>query len=275
MVSRSPALRSSSRRSGSAACVGDQLVDLPQLADARERDLPQLRPVGDHDRPSRPLDQGPVRVRLDLVVGGAAGLGRDPVHADEDQVEVEARERDLGDRADELVGGGAGDPARHDQLQVRAHRQLGGDVERVRDHREPGGVPEGPGDLGGGRAAGEPDGRALLDQRGGRRGDPPLLLLVAGDLVAQRELVQDPAGDRAAVHPRDQALLLEQLQVAADGRDRDAEALAELRDAHAAVGRELVENRCETVDLAHARTIPDRFGSNRSRTITGFRLARL
>ena len=54
-------------------------------------------------------------------------------------------QRCLGQRPDQLVGLGAGDAAGHDQLQVGAHRQLGGDVQRVGDDRQPPPVGQRPG----------------------------------------------------------------------------------------------------------------------------------
>ena len=117
-------------------------------------------------------------------------------------------ERRLGERADQLVGLGPGDAAGHDQLQVGPDGQLGGDAERVGDDREPLAVGQRPRHLGGRGAAGHADGRAVRNPRGRRPRDPGLLLLVAGASVAQRQLVEDAVGDRAAVGAVEQPLLL-------------------------------------------------------------------
>ena len=58
-------------------------------------------------------------------------------------------------------------------------------------------------------------------------------------LVAERQLVQDALGDRAAVRPGEQALLLEQLEVAADRRRRDVEPVARSATSTATVRGEL------------------------------------
>src|SRR6266516_7305627 len=68
---------------GSGAHVGDQLMDPVDGTDLRERDTSELRGVRDHDHPTGTFDQGEVRVRLDLVMGGQTAGQRDPVDAQE------------------------------------------------------------------------------------------------------------------------------------------------------------------------------------------------
>ena len=60
--------------------------------------------------------------------------GVDAVDAQEHHVDVEALERALGERPDQLVGLRAGDPAGDDEPDRLADHQLGGDVDRVGDH---------------------------------------------------------------------------------------------------------------------------------------------
>src|SRR2546423_542245 len=105
-----------------------------------------------------------------------------------------------------LGGRGSRPPAGHHELEVGAYRHLGRDVQGVGDEGEALVVDEGPRDLGGGGAAGEPDRVTCRDA--GRRlaGDPELLFLVAAALVAERELVEDPLRDRAAAGAGQQAL---------------------------------------------------------------------
>jgi hypothetical protein len=45
-----------------------------------------------------------IGLRLDVVVGADASVGRDAVDADEHDVQVDVGQRPVGDRADQLVG---------------------------------------------------------------------------------------------------------------------------------------------------------------------------
>src|ERR1700677_1261525 len=105
--------------------VGDELADLGHLADPGERDLADLGAVGHHHHPPGAADHDRVPVRLDLVVGGAAGLRVDAVDADEGDVEVEAGQARLGDAPGQLVGLAPGHPAGGDQLDPGPDGQLG------------------------------------------------------------------------------------------------------------------------------------------------------
>ena len=78
--------------------------------DLGERDTPELRAVRHHDDVTGAIDQGTIRVGLDLVMGREAGIDGDPVDADERHVEVEPLEGLLRDRPDELVGLGRAVP---------------------------------------------------------------------------------------------------------------------------------------------------------------------
>src|SRR5262249_11885418 len=108
--------------------------------------------------------------------------------------------------------------------------------------REATAIRERAGDFRRGRAAGEPDDHALGDACGGLAGNPPLLVAVARAPVAQWKLVEHPVCDGAAVRPRQQALILEQLEVAPKGGGRRVHLRGEVRDADTAVRGQALEN---------------------------------
>jgi len=60
--------------------------------------------VGDHDHPLGALDQRPVRLGLEQVRRGEAGVARHPVNAGEQDVDMQRPQRRDGDRTDERVG---------------------------------------------------------------------------------------------------------------------------------------------------------------------------
>src|SRR6201994_2822713 len=105
--------------------------------------------------------------------------------------------------------------------------------------------------LGGGRAAAEADGLGVADALGGGLGDAALLLDLTAAAIADRELVEGAVADRAAVRAGEQALLLEQLEVAADGRRRGAEVGGQLGDRDRAGVGERGDDRGEPLAAAH------------------------
>jgi hypothetical protein len=107
----------------------------------------------------------------------------------------------------------SGPPPGYDELEVRSHGKLGSDVEGVGNDREPAVVDELAGHLRGSRPPRQPQGHSLRYQCRGGPGDTALLLLVLGALVSEGQLVSDSLGHRAAVGAREQALLLQDLQV--------------------------------------------------------------
>ena len=111
--------------------------------------------------------------------------------------------------------------------------------------------------------AGQPDRGALGDPRRRLARDPQLLLAVPAAAVAQRQLVEHAVGDRAAVRAREQVLVLEQAQVAADGGGRHAELGGQVAHADAAVARQALEDAAQPVGLAHARSLPRRVTGSR------------
>ena len=144
-------------------------LDGSDLADPREAAPTDLARVGDHDDPLA------ARTRARLVCASTSWCvvrpadGADPVDADDRDVEVDVAQRQLGERADQLVGLAARTAAAHDQFDVRAHGEFGGDVERVGDDPQPGARRERPRDLGRGRAAVEADRRDVGGRPARRR----------------------------------------------------------------------------------------------------------
>ena len=105
--------------------------------------------------------------------------------------------------------------------------EVGADGERPRDLRH-------------GGAAVQTDNRSRYDQPRRRLPDALLLGRVLGALVAQRQVVRDAVGDRAAPGPGDHLLLGELVEVAPDGGLRDVEPLGRVLDADpAAFGEQL------------------------------------
>ena len=227
----SPAARPRAARStcaGSASALVSSSSTWSSPAMKANATWPSLEPSATTTvRPARAISAA-VGGGLDLVLRREPARGVDAVDADEREVDVDALQRRVGERADELVGRAARDAAGDDQLEVRAHRELDRDVERVGDHGEVAARGEHARHLGRRGAAGEPDRRPVLDELGGRAGDP-LLLVAAARAVADRQLVRGAVGDRAAVRALEQALLAEQLEVAADGGLADPEVDARAR----------------------------------------------
>ena len=183
------------------------------------------------------------------VVHPASGA----IHAQEHDVEVQSRERSLGERPDQLVRLGASEAAGDDELQVRTDRELAGDVQRVRHDGEVASLDDRARDLGRRRTAGQADRGSVGDERRRRGPDALLLLLMPRRLVPKRKLVENPLGDGAAVRSRQQALPLEQLEVATDRGCRDPEPVGEVGNAHASIRGEPFEDRAEPFGLPHAR----------------------
>jgi len=76
---------------GRQADVGDQDVGLVETGEGADPDRSPLRVIGKHDKAPTGLDQSPVRLGLQEVRGGEAGLGVDPVDADENDVDLTVR----------------------------------------------------------------------------------------------------------------------------------------------------------------------------------------
>ena len=153
---------------------------------------------------------------------------------------------------DELVRLGAGDAAGDEQLEVASQGELGGDVEGVGDDRQARPVGQGAGDLGGRRAAGQPDdGDVAGDALDGDRGDAPLDGAVRAGAVAQREVEQQAGRRGAPVRAGEQVPLLEQLEVAPHRGLGHPETRREVGDRHRAGLGQLAQDQAETLLLTH------------------------
>ncbi len=136
-------------------------------------------------------------------------------------------EHPVGGGADQFVAGRAGDAADHHEPHLGADDQVGGDVHRVGHDGDAGPLGEHPGQLAGGGSAAEAHHRALRHEPGGRLRDPALLLPLLLAPVAQRQFEVDRAGHGAAPGAVQQSLLVELLEIAADGRGRDVQQVGE------------------------------------------------
>ena len=224
---------------GRHVAVGDQGVDLLQVGERAEADDSPLRVVGDDHDPAGGADEHPVGLGFGQVGRGQPGDRVDPVAAEEEQVEVERPDGQVGDRADQRVGGGAhaaGQDHRGKVGAAAAGRAVVLEEVRhpdgVRHDREPRDLAELTGQLERGRPGGQGDRGPRRDQRrGGPRNRFLLGALQHGlglepGLVAARHARQD----RAAVHLLDQPGPGENLEIAADGHVGDAEPLGEVAD---------------------------------------------
>ncbi len=182
VTTSSPTLSSSTRRASAAnpSSVTSTSAASSGTIDA-DADRAPLGVVGQHHEPVRGGHERPVRVRLHQIGRGEPGPFADPVHAEEQHVEVERGDRGHGERADERVGRRAYPAGEHHRLVGPAADVQGlGDRDRVGDHRQAGHVDQSPGQLGGGGAGGERDGGAGPDELRGVLGDRRLLGATGG-----------------------------------------------------------------------------------------------
>ncbi len=253
------------------AGVGHQRVHLLQR---RERTQAHHTPLGvvrdHHDTPCR-LHQTPVRLGLGEVRRGQARLGRYPVHTQEQHVEVERRDRLVGDRADQRVRGRA-HPAGEDHRRRALPRPRGAlghvehvcDPHRVGDHRQIRHVHQPVRQRVRRRPARQRDRGAGRDQL--RRGVRDVLLggRLQTRLGLEPRLVGARLGHRyrAAVHLLQHALPGQRVQVAADRHVRHTELAGQLVDPDPAPAAHLVEDqgasllREEVRILTHVRSGP-------------------
>ena len=133
-----------------------------------------------------------------------------------------------------------------------------GDPDRVGHDGQARDVAEPLGERVGRRAGRDRDGHAGLDERDGRIGDG-VLLAPAGAPTWPRTRARTaalPAIDgRAAVDLLEQAALVEDLEVAADGHVRHAELAHEVGDADRAVLADAVEDECLALTREHQATL--------------------
>ena len=145
---------------GGQHVVGDEHVHLAQPGERAQADQAPLGVVGQHDDAAGDPDQGPVGLRFGQVRRGQPGVGVEAVAAEEEQVEVERPDGQVGHRPDQRVRGGADAAGQHDRV-GRAVEAAGpaeqvGHPQRVRDDGEPGHVEQALGQ----RERGRPGGRS-------------------------------------------------------------------------------------------------------------------
>ena len=168
---------------------------------------------------------------LDLVMGRQAGERRDAVDREEHHVQIQPLQAGLGERPDQLVGLRAGDAPVTTSFRfgrtASSEAMFSALVTIVSCRRSTSA-----------RATSvvvvppvSPIAQPSQHARRRLARDPQLLLGLARALVAERQLVQDALGDRAAVRATEQVLALEQPQVAADCGRRDVELAGDLHHA--------------------------------------------
>jgi hypothetical protein len=183
------------------------------------------------------------------VVRGRAQLHVQRVHAEQHHIERDLGEQRAAQRPDQLERLGAHHAAGDHDLHPGPDQQLVRDVQRVGDDGELSALAPGvqvrpdrqrAGHLRHRGTAVEADHHAGCDQPRGGLADALLLGRVPRALVAQRQIVRDPVGDRAAPGAADHLLLGELVEVAADGGLRDSEPVRRILDADpAALGEQL------------------------------------
>ena len=154
----------------------------------------------------------------------------------------------------------------HDDLDLRAHRQLHGDVDGVGDHGEArmragfgqvGAGAEGVGDGRGRGAAAEPD-HGPLRHDGARRGSDALLLLCALlVLVAQRQVVGDGVADGPSAGAGEQLVLGQRVEITPGRRWRDAQGRHDVVDVDVTALRQQVEHGGQAFGAVHDCPRPD------------------
>ena len=218
-------------RVGRERVVGDEEISLAELADRGDPDDPPFRVVGEDDESAAGLDERPVGLGLEHVRAGEAGLGVHPVDAHEHLVEVDRPELADRERSDERLGRRPDAAGEDDRLVTPAGAvQDVGDADRVRDDRHARDVRDAGGEPVGRRAGRDPDRHPRLDLVGRGRRDRRLLRLLEGRLRDEPGLVRGEARERgrAAVDLLEEAVLVEDLEVAPDGHVRHAEVAREL-----------------------------------------------
>ncbi len=198
--------------------------------------------VGQYHHPPRDPDEGPVGLGLGQIGRGQAGLGVEAVTAEEEQIEVQRADGQVGERADQGVGRGADPAGQHHRVgravqaspspaeHVRHPQRVGHDREprhveqalRQRERRGPGGQRD--------RGAGRDHARR-------RPGDRGLLRPLQHQLGFEARLMTQGRArqHRAAVHLLHEPVAGEHLKVSADRHIRDAEPLSQVTDPCAAV----------------------------------------
>jgi hypothetical protein len=234
--------------------VGDEHVDLVQ---ARERAQAHHAPLGvigqQYDAPRDP-DEGPVGLGLGEVGGGQPGLRIEAEAPEEQQVEVERPDGQVGDGADQRVGGRThaagqdhrvGRPVEPTRPAERVHHG-----QRVGHDGQPGHVQQALGQRQRGRPGRDRDGGPRPDQPRRGAGDRVLLRALEDELGLQARLMAGgwrPRQDGAPVDLFHQAIPGQDLKVPADRHVRNAESLGEIAHPRAAVAPDGLQDERLTV----------------------------
>jgi hypothetical protein len=202
-----------------------------------ERVDAELRAVGEQDAPpgrrdGRGLDGGDGGVR-----GGEAALDADPVGAEEREVDEQVVEHAGGPVVDGAEGAAADPAAQHQQVDVGARGEGHGGGQRVGDDGQRPVQREQVHQPLGGRALVQVDRLGIFEQVEGGLAEPGLLV-AHGDRPGGEGTLEAEAldRDRPAVHPPQQPVGFQGVEVTADGLDGDVEFLGDLGDIEPAGG---------------------------------------
>lgn len=231
--------------------VGDKHVQLFGLADAPSRDDVNLAVVDDGDAAARELDHGRVQVGFVGPKAACAPSGVDAVGSDEEGLDEHLLHA--------LDGGGAyeGEPvapemaASDEDINVLAFGELHGDIDGVGDDGDVVIERKATDDFERGGAGGQSDTLTFLNEGGGSAADAALFVgelpevSLEGAVVLEGLVEEGFDGDGAAMGALEQAILLELVEIAADGDDRSSELGAESFDSDGAGAAEFVEDGCQ------------------------------
>src|SRR5262245_34236919 len=215
--------------------VGDEVVELRDMADAHRRRALVFHAVGHQDRPARAVHDGLGNLDLAVVEVEQRAVLVDGRGADDRIVDLE-----LADEVDRRLADNAPvrmphDAARDDHLDLVVSLQYIDNIYVIRDRQQPLLAAQGHRHLLGGGTDVDQDRRVVGDQRCSPHADPALLFggETAPRLVAD---VGNPGGeDSAAMIALQHPTLAQIVEVLANGLGGDAEAVGQGRDAAAAL----------------------------------------
>ncbi len=232
--------------------VGDERVHGVEPRDLAERADPELGGVRHRDRPAG-LGQGGLLdrrvVQRELrppVLGVHAADGQD------EAVEGQRLQRPQRERADQRPFPGPGPAADQQQVDPRPVREDDGGLQAEHGHGQRRPLGEVPCDVHRRGPGVQQYPGARFDHRG-HGGSQPVLGRGLPRLPRQEAgtVLPRPGGDRAAVHPLDQPLSFQRVQVPADGHFGDPEALGELRDGHPLGALHQAQGQVKTIGDTH------------------------
>ena len=222
---------------GRGLLVGEDAVDVVDLAERGERRPLPLRVVDDRDDVARDRDHRPLDLGLFLGRVAQARVDREPGGAHERGLDVDPVEQAVAELADDRHRLPADAATGHQDGDPRRPRQLRGEPKPVGDDGQlaPAAVgPEAPRD-GEGRGARVHDDRfAVPDEGRGGRADARLLGLLETLAQVERRFRAMPFRvERAPVRAHDAPFGLEDDEILADRDGRDREAGGQVPDPHA------------------------------------------